>query len=729
MENHRHTNRLIHETSPYLRQHAHNPVDWYPWGPEALDKARTENKPILLSIGYSACHWCHVMAQESFENEDTAAVMNERFVNIKADREERPDLDAIYIKALVELTGHGGWPLNIFLTPDQKPFFGGTYFPPSPKYNRPGFSQVLEQVHGLYHNQRGEIQSRAERILENLARREKAGLSSGTPELQLIDKAVEMLAERYDSECGGFGSGMKFPESMVYTLLLRYWARTGSQEVLEMIDKSLTQMARGGIYDQLAGGFHRYSTDRMWRVPHFEKMLYDNALLAQLYLDIFQATDQEVYETVARETMDYVLRELRSPEGLFYASQDAVTGEGEGSYYGWRLKEVLNLLGPRHARIFARAYGVTPSGNFGKLNVLHIEDSMEVISREEKVPIFEVQHILQKGKKTLWEAREKRPKPTRDEKAITAWNGLMITALAAGYAVLREKKYLQAAETCGRFIWEHLWSDSGLRRIYYQGQSRFNGCLEDYAYLLEGLVSLYEASLETEWIDRAHLLAARMIEEFWDEKEGGWFMTGLSHEKLVSRLKNPADEAIPSAGSKAIMALLKLGRFTGKKEYLEKSESALRALKPLMEQSPPAFTGCLAALDFLLSSPTEIVFAGSRETPAFQEMLATVYQDYRPNKILVWNKNEETKKSLPLAEGKMAIQGQPTVYLCQMGACHPPVHSGNALQKLLAPPPEIRLNIFDEEKHAADIRAEEQTHFLNAMSEIFKYSGLGGKKK
>jgi len=360
------SNRLVHETSPYLLQHANNPVDWFPWGAEALDKARKENKPIFLSIGYSACHWCHVMAHESFEDEQTAKLMNRWFVNIKVDREERPDVDAVYMKALVELTGHGGWPLSLFLTPDQKPFFGGTYYPPSKKYNRPGFADVLTEVHERISGENSEVRARAEQILTKLNPSPSGQMKGRLPDIELIDQSVGMLEKRFDVDNGGFGSGMKFPEPMLYSLLLRHWQRTGSQPALEMLDKSLTRMAEGGINDQLAGGFHRYSTDKEWAVPHFEKMLYDNALLATLLLETFQATKQEIYQTTASDTLDYVLNELTSSDGAFYSSQDADTAGGEGEYYVWELKEVLNLLGPRHAKVFARVYGVTPAGNIGK---------------------------------------------------------------------------------------------------------------------------------------------------------------------------------------------------------------------------------------------------------------------------------------------------------------------------------------------------------------------------
>jgi uncharacterized protein len=724
----RFNNRLIEETSPYLLQHAHHPVDWYPWGPEALEKARQENKPIFLSIGYSACHWCHVMAHESFADTATAELMNRWFINIKVDREERPDVDAVYMKALVGLTGQGGWPLSIFLTPEQEPFFAGTYFPPSKKYNRPGFPEILRQVHERFTGKKDEVQSQVKKIMNELNSSSTGPGGREIPNLQLIDRAFAMLESRHDTEFGGFGQGMKFPEPMVYTLLLRHWQRTGSQEAMEILDKSLTSMAEGGIYDHLAGGFHRYSTDREWIVPHFEKMLYDNGLLAKLFIEMFQATKQEVYKTTAVGTLDFILREMTSPEGPFFASVDADTAGGEGEYYVWELKEVLNLLGPDHAKIFARAYGVTPSGKFSRKNVLHIKESMEKVSEAEGRAIFEVQHILNKGRQTLWDARGKREKPATDEKIITAWNGLMITALSRAASVLGKPEYLEAANRCAQFIWERQWNENGLLRIYKDGQSKIAGCLDDYAYFLDGLLALYEASLDDEWIEKAISIADKMIEEFWDESNAGFFMTGNSGEPLIARLKNPADEAIPSANAIAVIALLQLGHLTGKNDYRQKVEAMLKAYQPQMEKSPPAHTGLLTALDYYLSSPTEAVFAGPKDDPAFQEMLATLQEDFRPHKVLLWSENESTHKKLPLTAGRTAVGGKATVYLCQKQTCHPPVHSGQALRNLLERPQEIRLNIFDLDKRAAEIQAKEQDKFFSAMGEIFKHSGLGGKK-
>ena len=716
------SNRLKNETSPYLLQHVGNPVDWHPWGKEALEKARAEDKPIFLSIGYSACHWCHVMAHESFESEEIAKIMNEKFVNIKVDREERPDVDALYMKALVVLTGHGGWPLSMFLTPDQKPYFGGTYFPPFTKYNRPGFDKVLQQAHDMFTGDKGQLEARTQNILQKIVQQNRVGKGAGVSNDQLVREAVDMLSGRFDEEYGGFGSGMKFPEPMHYSLLLRHWANTG--DCLTLIDKSLTAMAEGGLFDQLGGGFHRYSTDRKWLVPHFEKMLYDNGLLAKLFLDMFQATKQDIYKEVAKETFSWLLREMTSCEGAFYASQDADSGGKEGTWYTWELKEVLNLLGPQHAKVFSQAYGLIPRGHFEGRNVLHISKTVEQLVESENIPIFEADHILKKGKETLFKAREKRQRPGRDEKIITAWNGLMITALAHGFSVLEDSSYLDSASRCADFIWSKQWQSGKLLRIYKDSQSKINGCLDDYAYFLEGLIAIYEAGLDSRWILRARELADAMITEFWDDQVGGFFLSGRSGEPLVSPLKNPADEALPSANAIAAQALLKLGRLTGEKSYIRKTEETLKAFQAMIERSPAGYTGLLSVASALYLPPVEVVFVGPKDHASFGEMQKVLHKDYRPNKVVLWKEDESTSELLPLAKGKTLEKGKPNVYLCQNTTCHAPVQTATALDKLLERPQEIRLNIFDEDKKNAQILVDEQANFMGVMGNIFQQMGI-----
>ena len=719
------TNRLVDETSPYLLQHKHNPVDWYPWGNEAHARAKAEDKPIFLSIGYSSCHWCHVMACESFECEETARIMNEKFINIKVDKEERPDIDAVYMKSIISLVGQGGWPISLFLTPDCKPYFGGTYYPPTTKYNRPGFSQVLDEAFTLYKEQKNNVEIRTQKILEKLNISESSSGSNLTSVHRLIDEAVRIMEERFDTEEGGFGSGMKFPEPMNYTILLRHWVRTGADESIRMLDKTLTKMAEGGMYDQLGGGFHRYSTDRYWRIPDFEKMLYDNALLAKLYIDMAQATKQDLYSEVPRDIFKYILCEMTSPEGAFYSGQDADTDGEEGLYYFWEMKEFLELLGPRNAKLMARYFGVTSSKGTSQKNVLYIKESIESLAKVEEVAIFELDHILRTSKEILFQARRKRSRPFTDKKIITGWNGLMITAFAAGYMVLHGKNYLDVAIRAGEFLWNNMWKESGgLLRIYSNGESKINGCLEDYAYFLEALISLYEASFDLVWIERANQLADKMICEFYDEKDGGFFMSGLSSEVLIARLKNPADEAVPSANAIATLSLLKLGHLSGNKSYIDIGTSSVNAFKQRIDKNPAAHTGILAAADFMTCSLTEVIFTGNLEDSSFEDMRDSLHQDYRPNKVIAWNKNDQASRLIPITEGKSAIDGSPSVYVCQEETCHPPVSSGKALSSLLKPPPEIRLNIFDYDKQIKDAETEEQGKFLGVMDQIFKHSGL-----
>ena len=721
------SNRLTQETSPYLLQHAHQPVDWYPWGAEALDKARQEDKPIFLSIGYSACHWCHVMSRECFDNEELARQMNERFINIKVDREERPEIDAIYMNALIAMNGQGGWPLNLFLTPDQKPYLGGTYFPPVPGNHQPGFGEVLRQAHDQYRDQMEQVQSWTDEIIQKINPRHIPSVANENTAQKLIADAVQLLTEKFDESYGGFGAGMKFPEPMLYSLLLRHWVHSESNDVLMMVDKSLTHMAEGGMYDQLGGGFHRYSTDREWRVPHFEKMLCDNALMARLYLDAFQATQQEIYQVIAEDIFAYADREMTSSEGAFYTSQDADTEGREGIFFTWELKEVLDLLGPRHAQVFAKMYGITPAGQFERRNVLRVMLDMEKTAESESVPIFEVGHIIKNGRKALLDARNKRPLPHRDEKILAGWNGLMISALAKGFIVFRKEQYLQRARTCADFIWKSLWKDGSLLRVFKDGRARFNGCLEDYAYLLEGLVTLYEASFESHWLEKAKMLSEVMIKKFWDEKDGGFFMTSSDHEPLVARLKTPMDDAMPSANAVAALSLLRLGRLTGNKLFEEKGRQTVRAFQGEVEQRPAAFTALLSAMDYMETSPVEIVLSGPKDDKEYQSMLETLYRDYRPNQMAVVYQGEETAKWIPWAEGRGPVSNQPTAYVCKEGTCHPPVHTSHALYNLLGRPPEIRLNIFDEDKKIKDMQSQEQDNFLNAMSGMFKFSGLGKK--
>ena len=557
MSEHKHTNSLINETSPYLLQHAHNPVDWYPWGEEALAKAKTENKPILLSIGYSACHWCHVMEHESFENEDIAALMNENFVNIKVDREERPDLDQIYMNAVQMMTHHGGWPMTVFLTPEGVPFYGGTYFPPEDRYNMPGFPRVLISLAEAYRERPNDVAETAASVVKELERLSVARESSELLTSEFLDSAFRGIIKNYDPVHGGFGSAPKFPPAMTLEFLLRTYHRTGRPQALEIVAHTSRKMAEGGIYDQLGGGFHRYSVDARWLVPHFEKMLYDNALLSRLYLHYYQLTREEWARQIAEGILDYVVREMTDPAGGFYSTQDADSEGVEGKFFVWTLDEIKSVLGEQDAALFSSYYNITEAGNFEDKNILNVTRSLEEVAAETNVTRSELEESLARSRSKLFEVRERRIKPGRDEKILTAWNGMMLASFAEAAAILDREDYLKIARRNARFVLDNLRADGLLLRTYKDGKAKLNAYLEDYAFLADGLLTLYEVSGELEWFEETLAIANKMIEEFWDGQEGGFFYTGKSHEALIVRSKDYFDNATPSGNSVAAEVLLR----------------------------------------------------------------------------------------------------------------------------------------------------------------------------
>src|SRR5215475_5173606 len=533
------TNRLINETSPYLLQHAHNPVDWHAWNEEAFDRARQEDKPILLSIGYRACHWCHVMEDESFENEAIAQLMNDNFINIKVDREERPDLDAIYMNAVQMMTGSGGWPMTVFMTPDGKPFYGGTYFPPEDRYGMPGFPRVLISVAEAYSARRDEIENSAEGMLGELKRLDRIvapkGEAEGGLSFEVVDHAANQLMRALDPVHGGFGNKPKFPPSMALDFLLRQWRRTKDASALNAVELTLNKMARGGMYDQLGGGFHRYSVDEKWLVPHFEKMLYDNALLSRVYTEAFLAAGDEFYKRVAVETLDYVAREMTDESGGFYSTQDADSEGEEGKFFVWTPEEVVALLGEEDARLFNRYFDVSELGNFEGHSILHVDEDVDVISRLMRVSSERLIEAVERGKRILFDAREKRVKPYRDEKILTAWNALMMRSFAEASRAFDRDDYLEIAIRNANFLLTELRRKGRLLRTHKDGESKLNAYLEDYAYLVDGLLSLYEASFDPRWFEEARALAETMIAQFWDAdsaESGGFFFTSADHEKL-----------------------------------------------------------------------------------------------------------------------------------------------------------------------------------------------------
>jgi hypothetical protein len=542
---HKYTNRLIDETSPYLLQHAHNPVDWYPWGDEAFERAKNEDKPIFLSIGYSTCHWCHVMEKESFENEQIAKTMNEHFVNIKVDREQRPDVDSIYMNA-VQMTGSGGWPLSVFLTPGGKPFFGGTYFPPKDIYGRPGFERVLLAITDAWKNRRQELIESSNKISEVLTSltgpTEKEALSP-----DMLKSGFDYFKAAFDSVNGGFGPAPKFPQPTNLSMLLSYWHRTNDNQALQMVEKTLDVMAKGGIYDHIGGGFHRYATDGKWLVPHFEKMLYDQALLSKVYIQAYQITGKQEYASTAREIFDYVLRDMTDPEGGFYSAEDADSEGKEGVFYVWEQKEIDAILDKDEAEIFSACYGVTEKGNFEEnKTILNIAISTAELEKKFDKDHTEIMNILSKARSKIFAEREKRIRPHRDDKIITAWNGLMISSLAYGGAALQEEKYIRAAEQAAEFILDSLHKKGRLMRYYRQNQAIELAFLDDYAFTIMGLLELYEASFDSKWLINAKMLAEEMIKLFADNEHGGFFLTGKDSEKLITRIKPSTDGVIPS---------------------------------------------------------------------------------------------------------------------------------------------------------------------------------------
>ena len=669
------TNRLANETSPYLLQHADNPVDWFPWGPEALELAREQNKPIFLSIGYSACHWCHVMAHESFENDDIAKLMNEYFVNIKVDREERPDLDQIYMNAVVAMTGSGGWPMSVFLTPSGEPFYGGTYWPPAPKFQRPGFPQILKAVHEAWTTRNEHVHEQAGKL--TAAVREMDSFDSSASELnaELLPTAEKKLLSSVDQRHGGFGSAPKFPHPFDLRVLLRCYKRSNNADTLAAVTLTLDKMAAGGIYDHLGGGFHRYSTDAMWLAPHFEKMLYDNALLVPAYLEAYQTTGNDEYARIARETLDYTLREMTAPDGGFYSTQDADSEGEEGKFFVWTLDEIREHLGSERAEIFAKAYDVTANGNWEGKTILNRTTHGLGFSDSEN-------DLLADCRQILYDVREQRIKPGRDEKILTSWNGLMIAAMALGARVLGDTRYANAAENSAAFLLDSLCNhDHHLLHSYKDGRARFNAYLDDYACLIDGLVELYQTTFNNRWIEAAVALADRMLEQFADTEHAGFFYTSVDHEQLIVRQKDSQDNATPSGNAMAATALLKLSRLTGRSEWEDVAVRTLEMFAGQMMYAPSASGQSIIAFDFLTGPTHEcVLFADSTDI-----YLRELHKRFVPNKVAVAASSADSLSTVvePLIDGKTIVDGQPTLYVCELGVCSQPVVGDDAVRDTL----------------------------------------------
>jgi uncharacterized protein YyaL (SSP411 family) len=681
---HKHTNHLIHETSPYLLQHAHNPVNWYSWGDEAFQKAKSQNRPILLSIGYSACHWCHVMERESFEDEKIAALMNDLFVNIKVDREERPDLDEIYMNAVQMLTGRGGWPMTVFLTPEGKPFYGGTYFPPEDRYGVPGFPKILQGVANAYREKPQDVERSVEQILAALQRMSLSTESQQPFSSDIIGQSAEQLAQAYDNDHGGLGKAPKFPNAGVYELFLRHYHHSKGSRSLEMVTHTLTKMAQGGIYDHLGGGFHRYSVDDKWLVPHFEKMLYDNAQLVRIYAQVYCVTAEPLFKQVVHETMSYLIREMLHTEGGFYSTQDADSEGEEGRFFVWTEEEISQILGEESSEIFCRIYDVSEEGNFEEKNILHPILTLEQASKFFRRDLKEIESLVSDAKGKLFQEREKRPKPFRDEKILTSWNGLMLSGLAEAIKISPNQAYLEAANRTVDFIFTKMFRDGRLLHTYKSGTAKILGYLDDYAFLMAGLLDLFEATLNRAQLDRTVELAEIMSDEFWDEAGGGFFYTGHSHERLIAQSKPIFDGSIPSGNAVATQVLLRLYHYTGKEDYLKRAERILRAYYNAMESQPFGFAHMLAALDFYLEKPKEIVLVGDNKDPETAELLTKIHSHYLPNMTLQLASPEDSlEKVSSLLAGKKQIEGKPTVYVCHNFTCSRPVIEWDELKPLL----------------------------------------------
>ena len=700
------SNRLISQVSPYLLQHARNPVDWYPWGPEALERAREEDRPILLSIGYSACHWCHVMERESFENVAIAAVMNEHFINIKVDREERPDLDEIYMMAVQAMSGSGGWPMTVFLTPDLQPFYGGTYYPPEDRHGRPGFGTVLKAVTELYRTKRDHVDEQARRWLDFLQQNAqllsarqagKAVPSRG----DVLGGIADQLTESYDSRYGGFASaGPKFPGSMNLSILLRQYRYSGDAQLLAMAEQTLTNMARGGMYDQLGGGFHRYCVDERWLVPHFEKMLYDNALLVWVYLEAFQVTGgTPLYAEVVESTLAYVIREMTSPEGGYYSTQDADSEGEEGKFFVWNPDQFEAVLGAEQSRQLCSYFDVTEEGNFDGTSILHVDVPLPDLAASLGVDTGQLQRTVAEGKEKLRIAREAREHPDRDEKILVAWNGLMISAMARASSVLGVSAYLESATAAARFVLERMRRDDRtLLHVCTRGDGGGNirGYQDDYACMANGLIDLFEATFDPRWLQAAMELTDSMVDLFWDAEEGGFFYTEADSSDVIVRTKNPFDNATPSGNSIATLVLLRLAALTEKAQYRELAQSTLELFSELMSQSPAACCQMAVAVDFYHDEALEIVVVGSEEDR--RSLFQVVHEEFLPNKVVAgWEPRtagmdsggstwgpEQASELLPLLQGRLEYAEQALAFVCRDSVCLTPIHDPAQLRTSLA---------------------------------------------
>ncbi len=677
-------NRLQHETSPYLLQHKDNPVDWFPWGEEALNKAKEDGKPILLSVGYSACHWCHVMAHESFEDESTAKMMNELFINIKVDREERPDVDDIYMQAVQALTRHGGWPMTVFLLPDGRPFHGGTYFPPEPRQGMPSFKQVMESVHNAYINRRDDVDNLAN-DLTNALGRDLLGIGGDDNALNapLLDNAVKKFALNFDKMYGGFGGAPKFPQPMNLEFLLRSYARSKEPNTLHMVTHTLKKMATGGIYDQIAGGFSRYSVDAVWLVPHFEKMLYDNAQLSRVYLHAWQVTKAPFYKTIAEDIYDYILREMTAPEGGFYSATDADSEGEEGKFFVWSVEELREVLGD-DADIAIEYFGVSGRGNFEGQNILYIPNPPEVVAERLDITVDDLTTTLEDIKHALYARRSHRIHPGLDDKILTSWNGMMLASLAEASRVLEREDYRIASVRAGEFMLENLvTADGRLYRTHKNNESKLNGYLEDYANFIDALLELYQTTFDEKWFVEARRLADHVLEHF-KAQDGGFYDTSDDHEALIVRPRNVQDNATPSGSGMMAKQLIRLSAYTGDHRYEEASRGFLKLLANAMQEYPSAFAESLSATDMLVNGLAEVALVGDPAVPETDALLNVINEPFRPNVIRALAVDDvDGETTIPLLNYRTKRGGEPTVYVCRNFACRMPVTTADEVNELL----------------------------------------------
>ena len=676
-------NRLVFEQSPYLLQHATNPVDWYPWGAAAFDRAKKENKPVFLSIGYSTCHWCHVMERESFADADVAKLMAQFFIAVKVDREERPDIDHIYMQVCQRMTRHCGWPLNVILTPDQKPFYASTYLPREARYGRPGMLDLLPHIDKVWRDRTAEVVDLADRVTASLEVSPQAGAQGSIPlKPQALKQTYEQLASLYDATHGGLGQAPKFPKPLMLGFLLRYWKRTGEPQALAMVEETLQIMRRGGIYDHVGFGFHRYATDPEWLVPHFEKMLYNQALLLMLYAETYQVTGKPIYAQTAREIATYVLRDMTSPEGGFYSAEDADSEGEEGIFYFWSVDEIHRLLGEPEATVFIQAYNLSPDGNFreGKekrQNIPHLTEDFATLAARLAVSEADLRHRLEVSRQKLFKARQARIHPLKDDKILTDWNGLMIAALAKAGLALQEPTYIQTAEQAADFILRTLKDENGrLLKRYRNGKAALPGHINDYAYLIWGSLELYEATFDVRYLQAAIDLQKVMLTYFWDDDQGGFFYTASDSEALLTRSKSTYDMSVPSGNSVAGLNLLRLERMTANQQFSDKAASLLKAFSAQIAQSPSSHTLLMAAADFALGPSFEVVVSGQAGRADTVTMLQALRQPFLPNKVVVFRPSETVAPAIttlaPFTANQKPLKGQATAYVCQNYVCNKP---------------------------------------------------------